>query len=305
VGIITSFLNRDKKDVQLDYYSLTNLSEQSRVETCHTLRQLFRRMSQPQLPARANSRLALQSRQQVSGHGVQGDRKRRRKAEAKHSKIRGPTIARVVIQDSSRPSQVAIVKPGERRKKSGSSTLSSRTHSAGVSAISVSLPTPPPPYELPPDHPPRPTAHRTHTTPDVPKPRRKQSAATIRSPPVPSKPEALRATKSTPRLQNLNRVHQNAQPQASTSTAALPTAIPSRRREREPIPTYYSMASDSTKLGEIPLHRWAEPFDFDAMSAMNHEAERNGYPGVQGEEGNGRKKRRGLFGLFRRKENIT
>lgn len=34
----------------------------------------------------------------------------------------------------------------------------------------------------------------------------------------------------------------------------------------------YSFTSDSTKLGEIPLHKWSEPFDFDAMERRNKEA---------------------------------
>ena len=40
----------------------------------------------------------------------------------------------------------------------------------------------------------------------------------------------------------------------------------------------YSFASDSTKLGEIPLHRWTEPApDYDAMERANREAARYGW----------------------------
>jgi len=77
------------------------------------------------------------------------------------------------------------------------------------------------------------------------------------------------------------------------------------RNRRKDTPTYYSIASDSTKLGEIPLHKWAVPFDFDAMSLMNKEAELNGWPvcPLDGEEEDGRKKRRfGLLRIFRKKE---
>ena len=38
---------------------------------------------------------------------------RTRPVTTRQTKIRGPTLARVVIQDSSKPSRIAMVKPGE------------------------------------------------------------------------------------------------------------------------------------------------------------------------------------------------
>jgi hypothetical protein len=66
----------------------------------------------------------------------------------------------------------------------------------------------------------------------------------------------------------------------------------------------YSFASTSTKLGEIPLHKWAEPFDFDAMSVANREAARHGWPAYD-IDGSALQRRQGFLGrLFRRKESI-
>ena len=77
---------------------------------------------------------------------------------------------------------------------------------------------------------------------------------------------------------------------------------PDLPRRRKPTPTYYSIASDNTRLGEIPLHKWAVPYDFDQMSVLNREAEKNGWPandpGYGAEEG--RKRRWGLRRLFGR-----
>ena len=66
----------------------------------------------------------------------------------------------------------------------------------------------------------------------------------------------------------------------------------------------YTFASDSTKLGEIPMDKWNVPFDFAAMERANREAALKPVPGVpvglQGDtEGKGR--RRGFWALFKKK----
>ncbi|KAK5126258.1 hypothetical protein LTR85_010493 [Meristemomyces frigidus] len=305
VSIISSFLSRDKKDVQLDYQSLTTLSEQSRIDTCRTLRQLFRRMDQLYRAPAPRVRAALPSSEEATADAVYtGEKKRRRKPVVKqHTKIRGPTLARVVIQDSSKPSTIAMVKPGERRKKSSSSNASSRADPAVHLPVSAPASSPPP-YEVieKPEKPARPVAPRSSTMPETSRPRRKHSAANFKPPSVPVKPEALRATQSTPRLRITKDQHQDYLPVPSTTP--LPAVEP--RRRKQPAETYYSIASASTKLGEIPLHKWAQPFDFDAMSLMNKEAEKDGWPvnELPG-GGEGKKKRFGIFRLFRKKEALA
>lgn len=95
----------------------------------------------------------------------------------------------------------------------------------------------------------------------------------------------MRATQSTPKL--------------------VPATLPARRRKETP--TFYSAASGSTKLGEIPMHKWAEVYDFDAMSVKNREAMAAGWPRLLEEEDAAveKKKRGGIFRLFRRREAVA
>ncbi|TKA43615.1 hypothetical protein B0A54_05397 [Friedmanniomyces endolithicus] len=227
VSIISSFLGRERDVVQMDYASLTELSERSREDTCRTLRQLLHRT---QCAQALYSRPALPSDELVQRNSDVHEAKRRKKRT--HSRVRGPMLARVTIENSSQRSQIAVVKSGERKKKSISSTLS-----------------------------------------------RGQSDVPTAAPATPSRTKPL-----------------------LEDNPSRPT------RQRKPTPTFYSIASDGTKLGEIPLHKWAVPFDFDAMSLMNREAERDGWPvgqldGGGGGEERGRKKRFGfLRGLWRKSE---
>ncbi|KAL9096323.1 MAG: hypothetical protein Q9165_001320 [Trypethelium subeluteriae] len=60
----------------------------------------------------------------------------------------------------------------------------------------------------------------------------------------------------------------------------------------------YSIATDSTKLGEIPMHKWSEPYDFDAMDRMNKEAALWGWVPPPPVPDPGR--RRGFWSLFKK-----
>ena len=302
VSIIGSFLDRDKANVQLDYRSLTDLSEQSRMETISALRQWYQRMMQMRmLPAPKPS---VPERKAIADARDEGETRKKR-SSSKHTKVRGPTIARIVVQDSSRPAQLAVVKPGQRRKKrslpsSASSSDASKSHSEASTAPTTPRMSPPPEYssEAGAQKPARPATHRSKTAPEVPKPRRKQSAANMASPPLPPKPEELRSSRSTPRLRPAQeRLHEPIPP--VPATAPLPSVEP---RRRKPTPTYYSIASDSTKLGEIPMHKWAVPYDWDAMSVLNKEAELNGCPVSDRQDDVGKKRRFGLFKLFKRRD---
>ncbi|KAK4556359.1 hypothetical protein LTR86_006503 [Recurvomyces mirabilis] len=299
VSIITSFLNRDKKHVQLDYQSLTSLSERSRSETCHALRLLFERLAHPRLPL-AHPRLALPANAEpLTGRNVDAEKTRkRRRAPSAHTKVNGPMLARVVIANSSKPSQIAMVKPGERRSKANKQK--SKTSSAAALSVASLPSTSPPPYLAMDEKPPmpaRPTHQRAHTAPEEvmrthQEGRAFQSATTRRSEPY-QPPASDPATDHNHQCSDVRR-----RPVASHSAVGLPAAVPRRRKQT---PTYYSIASDRTKLGEIPMEKWPEAFDFEAMSLMNRQAEVNGWPVNQvGSEV--RKKRFGLMRLFRRKE---
>ncbi|KAI6835527.1 hypothetical protein KC342_g5644 [Hortaea werneckii] len=97
VQIISYFLERDNGDiVHLDYRSLTDLSDLSRLETCRVLQQLCVRLSQRGSRPLPDSRRA--ARDEIS-----------RREDS--SKISGHSIARVVIQGSSKPPQLIQPNP--------------------------------------------------------------------------------------------------------------------------------------------------------------------------------------------------
>lgn len=289
--------------MQIDHQALTDLSDRSRIDTCRTLRHLFQRLSQPK------PRHAISSREHVdavSRHGRTDGERKRRKARAGYTKVREPMLAQVVIANSSKPSQVALVRPGERRKRSQSSTGSgssslSKTPSEPSSIEPTPLPTPPPEYTFEQQYSleqqARPPVPRLNTAPNVPKPRRKRSAMNVSTAHLAPKLEDTRAYQSMPRLPVMLEDSVEALPPLP-NTAPLLRPVPARRK---PTPTYYSIASDSTKLGEIPLHKWAVPYDFDRMSVLNKEAERNGWPLNQLDNQESRKKKFGLFRLFGKK----
>lgn len=285
VGIITTFLHRDKHgNLELDYRSLTDLSEQSREQTVGVLRQLYQRMLARRSPARSPA---------VQGKLSDG---KAHHSSRKHSRIRGPTLARVVIRDSSKPSQIALVRPAEVKRSPrpssqprparipGTPPLSQA--STAIAASQLSLPPTLPPDPSPPK-PARPGHTRSKTSPPElaqkpsRRPRKHQADLDLG--------ETLRATQSTPKL--------------------VPATVdhPPPPRRRKETPTFYSAASGSTKLGEIPMHKWAEAYDFDAMSLKNREAMAAGWPRLLEEEDAAveKKKRGRIFRLFRRREAVA
>lgn len=283
VTIINTFLTRDKQDTKLDYRSLTSLSDRSREDTCRTLSQLYRRLMEIRVPKPVHP---SRDRHTTSSKSNVSRSSKRTTSSPKHHKVRGPMLARVVIADSSRTSQVAMVKPGERKKKSASSSVSA---SPKVQS-STSLATHTPELPLRPPNPCSQTVPESH-----PRPERKHSAMDFSNQNV-QRRDNLRATQSTPRLA------ETMTPQEPLPPLPKAPPLPAREpRRRKPTPTYYSIESDATKLGEIPMHKWAEPYDFDEMSRLNREAEMNGWP-LRELNGSQQQptKRRGIFGLFRR-----
>lgn len=277
VGIIASFLNRDRGNPTVDYHSLTDLSEVSRRDSLNVLRQLYQRMASRHVPAQIHH-----------GRRPEKMKKSTQKVSSREAKIRGPTIARVTIEDSSKRSQLAVVKPKKKSPSSSSSNLTKvASHSSSTTAV--------------------------NSLPSARRPQQKRS-------------ESSPALLNQPSVANIETVQQTTQrrsppPASESSTGLLPAysqyppqqqsrlSPPMQRRppnnqRRKDTPTMYSIATDSTKLGEVPLHKWAVPYDFDAMSTMNREAMQSGWPLVDldGNTVNKPKKRFGLFRLFRKKE---
>ena len=71
---------------------------------------------------------------------------------------------------------------------------------------------------------------------------------------MPSKPAAL----------------SNNNPASNPSGAPMPFTAHLKRRLDKATPSQYTFASDSTKLGEIPETRWAQPFDYERAELLNN-----------------------------------
>jgi hypothetical protein len=291
VSIITSFLNNDKHGGDLDYHSLTDLSERSRKDTCTTLRGLFKRMTQIRRPLPAPPR----DSKPVNDRRKANTQSKKRPTSVKPTRVRRPMLAQVVIENSSQPPQIAMVRPSDRRKKSssGSSSLS-KGASETSSGLSTPLPSPPPEYT--PLNMDRPAIPRIQSDTNVPRPRQQPAPLDGHNP---AGRISSRAARSTPRLDST--LPPPGEPAPPLPNMAAVSSMDLGSRRRKPTPTYYSIASDQTKIGEIPLHKWTEPYDFDQMSIMNRQAYQNGWPLSELDQQNARKKRFGLGRLFGRK----
>lgn len=290
VSIIASFLHRDSKnDLDLDYKSLTDLSEVSRVQTIGVLRQLYQRLLSKQVPQALPSARSGKEQPKVK------PKKSSHHASAKHTKIRHPTLARVLIENSSVPSQIALVRPSENPKKhrprSHSRTFSEppQPHLRPSPAVSVpnlstspSPPPPPPPY-FPSDPLPLQEQHLAK------QPRHHRSGASLNKPRT-----QLKHKPSTP----LRNDH------IPTTTHPTQTKSPTDLRDKRPRPeTFYSIASartGSTKLGEIPMHKWAEPWDYEAAEEANRKALASGWPVHVGEHAGVDEDKKAKVGCWKR-----
>lgn len=215
---------------------------------------------------------------------ARSDKMKPMKSLPKHTKKRRPVLARVMIENSSVPSQIAMVRPSETRKQSStthsrSSSALPKSHSESAPAAStLELSTLPPPY-FPSD----PLPKQPALLPSKP-PRHEHSSNPLLKSRTASKhdlPIPLPFAGSSP-LGDL-----------MYSKANL-TSMPSRSNIREsadPKPqrlrpdTFYSIGSartGSTKLGEIPIQKWAEPWDYEAAERANEEALADGWPINQG-----------------------
>jgi hypothetical protein len=262
----------------------------SRAQTIGVLRQLYQRLLSKQvvhaLPSASSSKESTKAKTKKSSHH----------ASPKHTKIRHPTLARVLIENSSVPSQIALVRPSENNRKhrsrSHSRTSSEPTQphfrfspAASVPNLSTSPPPPPPPY-FPSE--PLPLQEK-HT---AKQPRHHRSGVSL------NKPRAqLKHKPSTPLPSPLRNDH--IPPASHPPHSTLPTNLHDKRLRPE---TFYSIASartGSTKLGEIPMHKWAESWDYEAAEEANQKALASGWPtyvdGIAGDDEDSKKAKVGCW----------
>lgn len=212
-------------------------------------------------------------------------------------KIRGPTIAQVTIEDSAKRPQLAVVKPSANSSSSSRKKLAngyqSQSYRPSAASSSTTLV--------------QSSSQLTASSKRVPHVRstdRLASHSRLR------KQVSTSAVAQLPRQQNQRTVPPSrSQPNllVNHSPVAIPPIPAATTRLRQPMspkrssPTLYSIATDSTKLGEIPVHKRTRPYDFEAMSMLNRDAIENGWPvrDLDGELLVRPKKRFGWFGLRR------
>jgi hypothetical protein len=292
VRIIATFLHQDSKsdDLQLDYKSLTSLSDMSRREAVDSLNQLYQRLSQSQL--------------QLHRRPESKTDPERKKRSSSRQRSQGPTVTRVSVKTSgsSKQTQLAMVRPRNARKgsTSSSSTGSSKTPSTSVSS----------PYTTPPRSPPLP-----EYSPNDPFP--PQKAPVVKNNSTASKKPMLSANTGRPTTWPQPKVTKpapftNTLPTSEEYFAmkSLPPHLPlpfsnathsvPRRRIDKHTPSTYTFASDSTKLGEIPQRNWTVPFNYEQAERLNAEAAVKGHPVTTASADQKTKTRKGLRSLFKK-----
>ncbi|KAI9724809.1 MAG: hypothetical protein M1812_000085 [Candelaria pacifica] len=233
VRIISAFLSSDPKNVQLDLRSLTELSDNSRKEALDALGQLYSRLSTS--ATAVQQQVTRDVKPRSPDHGSQSNTSLpfKNKYKAKESgsmPITGgvlPSLVNSVISTSMPiPPQRIRGAWVRQRRSSASSSMTTISADARSSAAPSRI------VAIAPT-----STRKTPISPPINSTPSDRPAPTLftpkKAPPVPVKPAALK----------------------SPSPMCLLKASPS----------VYSFASDSTKLGEIPQHKWATPAYFQAL----------------------------------------
>lgn len=264
VRIIAAFLRQDAKsaNVQLDYKSLTNLSDLSRREALESLNQLYQRLSQTQLQL-----------ERVPRSKPETEKKRR---SGSRQRSQGHTVTRVPMKSSTQ-TQLAMVRPRTARKGSLSSSGSSKSPSTAVSSPCTtpprSPPPPPPPVYSPKDPYPTPKVHTGKGT----KGSTRKRTGSLEGSARPATCPPSKRDKAVPIIKLSIDQSRTDLPVSPTTSPPPPTSV-ARRRIDKATPSTYTFASDSTKLGEIPQRNWMVPWDFAEAERANAEVAVKGYP---------------------------
>ncbi|ORY15823.1 hypothetical protein BCR34DRAFT_584767 [Clohesyomyces aquaticus] len=277
VGIIAAFLNsQDSKSghLNLDYKSLTNLSDASRTEAIDSLNRLYQRMSQSQLQlSRVGGCTRCGSVKHASCTAIVvgtvaksiGRQDKRRNVGSK-PRSNTPVITRVPVKSSSQ-TQLAVVRPRPGRKSSSSSANSTKSPSTTVSSPCASPPGSPLPQYAMVD----PFAVQAPVARLAPNTGRRR-AASIDGPRPATWPHTRPDSTLPPRQPASKAPPARKTPQLREKHTPPPSLAPPRRRIDKATPSTYTFASDSTKLGEIPQRNWTTPWNYEEAERWNAEA---------------------------------
>lgn len=323
VGIIHSFLDKKRPGQQLDYSALTNISDSTRRDAVGTLQQLSRRISMshqhlqlpPPQPRIQRQTVTHPNSRRTTTAGAGPPARRTIRGVQSH-------VAKVVMHNSSQPQLALVV-----RRSRGGRPIASSTSSTADQSNAVVLTRPK--YTTKPHRAPARQdvgssschADSAISTPvdrqDSPlrvndRPRADNgsvgaaASSTQPYPRLPPSPSRNLSDFSSPPASRVEDAYVGAcvEPRGSAGDpknlrGEEGVATLSRRRRALPTPTFYSVASTGTKLGEIPMHKWAVPFDFEEMERLNLEAEINGWPLPVDPQG--KKPRFGFLKMFKKK----
>ncbi|KAF1835400.1 hypothetical protein BDW02DRAFT_292626 [Decorospora gaudefroyi] len=338
VAIIATFLNHDSKGgkshLDLDYKSLTHLSDASRREALQSMTQLYQRLSHSQLQL-CNVGPPPCPRCGTTKHSDCSSRssspeKEKRKHSSTRQRSSGQVITRMPIKSSSQP-QLVVMRPKTTRKGSNSSNNSSSSRSPPTSRTTSPLASPQPkkltmapqlplyvpiePFELNtpgvikgtlgggpnPSSAARPRIDSFDNSRPSTWPQQHDNIPPHPHDPVPKLPTFT----STSRRPSLAKPYIPPKP-AHLSPPPPSATLPFRRRMDKMTPSNYTFASDSTKLGEIPQRHWTLPYDYEEADRLNAQAAVQGYPGLdfgaagEKKEKEKEKEKKRRFGFLRR-----
>jgi hypothetical protein len=310
VAIIASFLNHDQKGgkshLNLDYKSLTNLSDASRREALQSMTQLYQRLSQSQLQLQhfsnttscTNCGSAKHSHCSVRSSTTSSSSKGKKKQTSSRQRVTGPVVTRMPIRSSSQP-QLVVIRPKPSRKGSSSSPSSAKSQSPSSSTYTSPLASPLPlyiaeePFEIETNgviqgvlggpmplagsgrrrkdsfnvHDPRPTTWPDPHPASYSYPYVMQEHLSLPAPKLPTFTPTPRKPSSPPYKKT-----SSPPPRSEKQALPPPVSMPTRRRTDKLTPSSYTFASDSTKLGEIPQRNWTTPWDYEEAERLNNEA---------------------------------
>ena len=246
------------------------------MQTIGVLQQLYQRLTSTRIPSAVSRAHNNKTKAKKSSS----------RSPTKHTRKRRPTLARVMIENSSIPSQIAMVRPSENRKQrsathSRSSSEAPKSHSGSTPAASaLELPISPPPY-FPSDPLPEQAA------PLASKPPRHQRSSASLSKPRPMPPRVMpkhEPVVTSPYKDSSLLASLGAHAPKLTSTTSRPDLHKARLIRPNTLYSVDYARTGSTKLGEIPMHKWAEPWDYEAAEKANMEALAGGWPVVSSKE---------------------
>ncbi|KZM25002.1 uncharacterized protein EKO05_0009452 [Ascochyta rabiei] len=315
VGIITTFLHHDHKGthsaMNLNYKSLTDLSEASRRDALTSMSQLYNRLSHSQLQIHPALRSKTPQYCDSSDGNSSSSNSKDKKKSSSARRPSGSHVTRMPIKSSSQP-QLCVVRSKSRNTSrkdsvSSSSSITSKPTLKSSSPYASPLQSPVPEYAvLDPlmhgrlDF--RSAAYARGAYADVPAPlniarKRVDSLDVVRpvawSPyaqpydyfsympehvhtPTPALPTLAPTPRKSPAPPASRRAPPVPSKPSSMASASKPPPVPAsapmKRRLDKVTPSSYTFASDSTKLGEIPETRWARPWDYEQAEMLNNMA---------------------------------